>query len=125
MFRKLIRERRCLIPVNCYYEWKETPTGKRPYCIRMADESPFFLGGMWEVWRAREPEALFTFTVLTALPNEVSGMVHDRMPVIVQTKDPSAVARSGELRRCGHPGDPTIRRVDRLSGEPACQQPEE
>ena len=30
MFRKLIRERRCLIPANCYYEWKEMPVGKRP-----------------------------------------------------------------------------------------------
>jgi putative SOS response-associated peptidase YedK len=58
MFRKLIRERRCLIPSNCYYEWKQTLIGKTSYCIRMADESPFFLGGMWDVWHAREPEAL-------------------------------------------------------------------
>jgi len=40
-----------------------------------------------DVWHAREPEALFTFTVLTTLPNEVSGTVHDRMPLIVQPKD--------------------------------------
>jgi putative SOS response-associated peptidase YedK len=58
MFKKLIRERRCLIPANCYYEWKQMPVGKRPYCIRMEDESPFFIGGMWDVWHAREPEAL-------------------------------------------------------------------
>ncbi|RPI08188.1 MAG: SOS response-associated peptidase, partial [Actinobacteria bacterium] len=87
MFRKLIHERRCLIPANCYYEWKEMPVGKRPYCIRLEDESPFFIGGMWDVWHAREPDALFTFTVLTTFPNEVSGMVHDRMPVIVQPRD--------------------------------------
>jgi len=42
---------------------------------------------MWDVWHAREPDALFTFTILTSFPNEVSGMVHDRMPVIVQPKD--------------------------------------
>jgi len=24
MFRKLIRERRCLIAANCYYEWNQT-----------------------------------------------------------------------------------------------------
>ena len=54
MFKKLIRERRCLIPANCYYEWKEMPVGKRPYCIRMKDESPFFIGGMWDVWHAKE-----------------------------------------------------------------------
>ena len=53
----------------------------------MEDESPFFIGGMWDVWHAREPDALVTFTVLTTFPNEVSGMVHDRMPVVVQAKD--------------------------------------
>jgi putative SOS response-associated peptidase YedK len=63
------------------------PAGKRPYCIRMEDESPFCLGGMWDVWHAREPEALFTFTALTTFPNKVSGMVHDRMPLIVEPKD--------------------------------------
>jgi len=87
MFKKLIRERRCLIPANCYYEWKQMPVGKRPYCIRMEDESPFFIGGMWDVWHAREEDRLYTFTVLTTFPNEVSGIVHDRMPVIVQPKD--------------------------------------
>ena len=62
MFRKLIRERRCLIPANCYFEWKETPSGKRPYCIRMEDESPFFIGGMWDVGHAKEEDRLYTFT---------------------------------------------------------------
>ena len=87
MFKKLIRERRCLIPANCYYEWKEMKIGKWPYCIRRKDESPFFIGGMWDVWHATEENRLYTFTVLTTLPNEVSGQVHDRMPVIVQPQD--------------------------------------
>jgi len=50
----------------------------RPYCIRMEDESPFFIGGMWDVWHAREEDRIYTFTVLTTFPNEVSGTVHDR-----------------------------------------------
>ena len=28
--RKLIRERRCLIPASCYYEWKQTKIEKTP-----------------------------------------------------------------------------------------------
>jgi putative SOS response-associated peptidase YedK len=38
----------------------------------MEDETPFFIGGLWDVWHAREPEALFTLTVLTTFPNEIS-----------------------------------------------------
>ena len=63
------------------------PFGKQPYCIRMEDESPFFIGGMWDVWHAREEDRLYTFKGLTTFPNEVSATVHDRMPVIVQPKD--------------------------------------
>ena len=63
------------------------PVGKRPYGIRMEDESPFFIGGTWDVWHAREKHRLYTFTVLTTFPNDVSATVHDRMPVIVQAKD--------------------------------------
>jgi putative SOS response-associated peptidase YedK len=28
MLKKLIRERRCAIPANCYSEWKEMKVGK-------------------------------------------------------------------------------------------------
>ena len=45
------------------------------------------MGAMWDVWHAREEDVLFTFTVLTTFPNEVSATVHDRMPLIVQPKD--------------------------------------
>jgi putative SOS response-associated peptidase YedK len=43
---------------------------KRTYCIRMEDESPFFIGGMWDVWHAKEEDRLYTFTVLATFPNE-------------------------------------------------------
>ena len=66
----------------------------------MEDESPFFIGGMWDVWNARETDALFRFTVLTTFPNEVSGMVHDQMRVIVQHKGLPALVGPGERGRC-------------------------
>ena len=47
----------------------------------------YFIGGMWDVWHARARCPVFTFTVLTTFPTEVSWVVHDRMPVIVQPKD--------------------------------------
>jgi putative SOS response-associated peptidase YedK len=61
--------------------------GKWPYCIRKEDKSPFFIGGMWDVRQAKDEDRLYTFTVLTTFPNEVSGQVRNRMPVIVQPKD--------------------------------------
>ena len=32
-FREAFERRRCLVPVDNFYEWKKTPTGKQPYAI--------------------------------------------------------------------------------------------
>ena len=83
MFRKLIRERRCLVPVDWFYEWRENPPDKVPHVIRMASEEPFFMGGLWDTWHAGRADALSTFTILTTSPNEMMQTLHHRMPVIV------------------------------------------
>jgi putative SOS response-associated peptidase YedK len=83
MFRKLLRERRCLVPVDWFYEWKVTPAGKVPHVIQMASREPFFFGGLWDTWREGQEDALPTFTILTTAPNELMQTVHDRMPMIV------------------------------------------
>ena len=87
MFRKLLRERRCLVPADCFFEWKATPAGKVPYCVRMASEAPFFFAGLWDVWHEGHVDAIPSFTILTTQPNELAATIHDRMPVIVQAGD--------------------------------------
>jgi putative SOS response-associated peptidase YedK len=32
-FREAFRQRRCLVPLDSFYEWAKTPTGKQPYAI--------------------------------------------------------------------------------------------
>ncbi len=83
MFRKLIRERRCLVPCDWFYEWRENPPDKTPFVIRMASGAPFFMGGLWDTWHAGKEDELSTFTVLTTGPNELMQTLHHRMPVIV------------------------------------------
>jgi putative SOS response-associated peptidase YedK len=87
MFRKLLRERRCLVPADCFYEWKATPGGKTPYCIRMASHEPFFFAGLWDLWHEGQADALPSFTILTTEPNELAATIRNRMPVIVRPED--------------------------------------
>lgn len=43
-FRSAFKSRRCLVPVDGYYEWKKTKGGqKQPYLARNADGSPLLL----------------------------------------------------------------------------------
>jgi putative SOS response-associated peptidase YedK len=45
-FREAFQRRRCLVPVDSFYEWKKTPAGKQPYAIALADRGPMALAGL-------------------------------------------------------------------------------
>ena len=88
-FRSAFRQRRCLILADGYYEWKKLGTGgqKQPYYIRMRDERPFALAGLWEIWQDQDGTRLETCTVITTTANELTCAIHPRMPVILAAED--------------------------------------
>ena len=51
-FREAFQRRRCLVPVDNFYEWKKTATGKQPYAIGLADRGLMALAGLSENWRS-------------------------------------------------------------------------
>lgn len=81
-FRNAIKQRRCLIPADSFYEWKQDKE-KIPYRILMKDESPFAMAGIWERWIDAEGKPLHTFSVITTEANEMMKELHHRMPVII------------------------------------------
>jgi putative SOS response-associated peptidase YedK len=84
-FRQAFRKRRCLVPVDGFYEWKKVPGGKIPYSISMKDDSPFVFAGLWEGWKdPANGEWLHTCTIITGEPNEFVREIHNRMPVILR-----------------------------------------
>jgi putative SOS response-associated peptidase YedK len=52
-FRDAYRSRRCIIPVDGFFEWMaiKGQKAKQPYAIAMKDGRPFGLGGLWENWK--------------------------------------------------------------------------
>jgi putative SOS response-associated peptidase YedK len=52
-FRGAFQRRRCLVPVDNFYEWKKTATAKQPYAIALADPGLMTLAGLWENWGSR------------------------------------------------------------------------
>ena len=86
-FRRAFRERRCLVPADGFYEWKQEATGKRPFYVRMRDGAPFAFAGLWERWEKIPGEAVETCAILTTEPNDLLAPLHDRMPVIVAPED--------------------------------------
>ena len=52
-FRDVYRRRRCILPVDGFFEWKaiKGQKAKQPYAIAMKNGSPFGIGGLWENWK--------------------------------------------------------------------------
>jgi putative SOS response-associated peptidase YedK len=82
-FRRPLRERRCLILADGFYEWKREGSRKRPYYITFRDGEAFAFAGLWDRWQSPEGQPLESCTILTTTPNDVVQRLHDRMPVIL------------------------------------------
>jgi putative SOS response-associated peptidase YedK len=78
------RGQRCIVPVDAFYEWQKVGTGKQPYAIVSADGLPLAMAGLWERWKDRGAgDTVQTFTIITTVPNELCGAIHNRMPVVL------------------------------------------
>ena len=78
MFADGMRQRRCLIPADSYYEWQKVGQGKQKYQIAPTDANGFFLAGIYRI-----EQGIPVFSVLTKEPVESIAFVHNRMPVIL------------------------------------------
>lgn len=111
-FREAMKRRRCLVPVEWFYEWQKTGAKtKQPYAISLRDDSLFAFAGLWERWKDKaKDQVLETYTVLTTDPNELLEPIHNRMPVILAPKD---------YQRWLEPGEATHPPIDLLRPYPA------
>jgi putative SOS response-associated peptidase YedK len=90
MFRDAYRRRRCILPVDGFYEWKAIrgQKAKQPYAIAMKDGKPFGIGALWENWKdPASGEWIRTFAVITTDANDLVAEIHDRMPLILAPGD--------------------------------------
>jgi putative SOS response-associated peptidase YedK len=83
-FREAFQRRRCLVPVDNFFEWAKTASGKQPYAIALADRGIMAMAGLWETWRSPAGETVRSFAIVTTTPNALCDEIHNRMPVILK-----------------------------------------
>ncbi len=88
-FRDAFKKHRCIIPASGFYEWQKQSKGaKQPFYFRMKDKDVFGFAGLYEQWLDKETgEQIETFTIITTEANKVLEPIHERMPVILKSKD--------------------------------------
>jgi len=85
-FRAAYAKRRCIVPVDCFFEWRaiKGERAKQPYVVAMKNRMPFGIAGLWENWRQpQNGEWIRTFVIITVPANELVAQIHTRMPLIL------------------------------------------
>ena len=97
-FRSSASSRRCIVPMDGFYEWRtvyDSPrpakSPKEPVYVTRSDGRPLAVAGLWASWR--DPAAgedapwLHTCCIVTTSANDTMAPIHDRMPVILEPAD--------------------------------------
>ena len=85
-FREAARLRRCIVPIDGYYEWKTEGRHKIPYYFRATDGGPLAVGGLWALHLRPDGSSHRTLCLVTVAPNREAGEIHSRMPVVLTAK---------------------------------------
>jgi putative SOS response-associated peptidase YedK len=82
-FRDAFAKRRCLVPMDGFYEWRTEGKSKQPFACALKSGEPMACAGLWEGWQQPDGDWLRTYTIVTCAAAGRQAMLHDRMPVIL------------------------------------------
>jgi len=89
-FSESFAMRRCLLPVNGFYEWKHEAGKKIPYYIFNPSTPVMSLAAIFDRWNVPGGKPVYTFSVVTTKANRMMAEIHNskkRMPVIINQAD--------------------------------------
>ncbi len=85
-FRLPIRQRRCLVIADSFYEWRRMGSEKIPHRILLKDGDLLAFAGIWDAWNFNG-NIIKSFSIITTSPNADMALLHNRMPVILNSKE--------------------------------------
>jgi len=98
-FRESFKRRRCIIPINGFYEWKKDEKDKTPFFVSDIKNEYFALAGIWDEYFDIELDMkIVTIALITCDANEKLSKIHHRMPVVLEKKDFSKWLRSEDIK---------------------------
>jgi putative SOS response-associated peptidase YedK len=81
-FETMLKNGRCLIFADGFYEWRQTGGKKHPWFIRLRDGKPMAFAGLWHTHTDSKTGAIDTCAIITTASNALMLPIHDRMPAI-------------------------------------------
>lgn len=123
-FKRSFAEKRCIIPTNAFFEWKQEGNQKVKYKIFLKHQPIFSLAAIYDIFMDKEGKRYTAFSILTTKPNSLVAQIHDRMPVILKADDEElwldkTVQDAARLKECIRPFDENQMIVEAVGDQPA------
>ena len=83
MFRSLLKDFRCIITINGYYEWKVNGKDKQPFYLYPKEGKYLQLAGFFRPQRVADGSYVNSFVICTLEAMDNLTFIHHRMPVIL------------------------------------------
>ncbi len=123
-YRTSAKHKRCLVPMDGWYEWRGEQGAKTPFYMYADDGDLLLMAGLWSTWRpkgeSKDTAPLLSCTIITTDAAGPLADIHDRMPLTVSARDwdhwldPDAPVDEGLLRGHGDLDRIAIREVSTL-----------
>lgn len=87
-FRVAAQSKRCLVPMDGWYEWRKEEGAKTAFYMNARDGKRLFAAGLWSVWKpagqqGRDAAPLLSCTIVTTDAVGPLQEIHDRMPLML------------------------------------------
>ena len=90
-FRSSIKDKKCLIIADGFYEWQSTLQGKVCHYITHPQNQVFTFGGIWSDWLDKSTgELINSVSIMTQKANQMMEKIHNikkRQPIIIHREN--------------------------------------
>ena len=86
LFKDSFLKRKCIIPVNGYFEWSQQEGEKKPYFIQLGAGELIYFAGVWRKEKYNDDKRR-VFSIITKAANSKINKIHHRMPVVLNTNN--------------------------------------
>ncbi len=87
LFAPALARRRCIVPLDAWYEWTDEDGARQPWLLRPTTDVPVAVAALWSTWRDPTAQAdapmLATVALMTTEARGRAAEVHHRMPLLV------------------------------------------
>jgi putative SOS response-associated peptidase YedK len=87
MFASAFRNRRAIVAMGEYFQWRTIGKQKQRFAISRKDGHPMAVAGLWESFVSLDREIIRTYCIVTVEATGAVAEIHDRMPLVLEMDD--------------------------------------